>query len=224
MQAEFLLDNSAKEGLAVYVTGKKQPVILPKGSAPLDQPTGSFLLTTRGEQNKVNAIVSPDGTLIGGNQPAGLLAQVNNAEVINDRLWLHDDRGQLINIVDNAGKMLLNAKSAAQLNDYRIQPLDPQHADANSPLALVRPDPDDSKPGAGFIRADGSVQLESKWLDIQPADSSESAQGGMAQQFIVKTEQGTGVIDAQGKRLFRSPKTILRHLLMATPLIIRTAS
>ncbi len=201
VQAEFLLDNSAKEGLAVYVAGKKQPLILPKGSAPLDQPTGRFLLTTRGEQNKVNAIVSPDGNLIGGNQSAGWLAQVNNAEVINDRLWLHDDRGQLINIVDNAGKMLLNAKSAEQLNDYRIQPLGPQQTDANSPLALVRPDPDDSKPGAGFIRADGSVQLESKWLDIQPADSSDSAQDGMAQQFIVKTEQGTGVIDAQGKTL-----------------------
>lgn len=201
VQAEFLLDDSAKEGLSVYVPGKKQPLILPKGSAPLDQPTGRFLLTTRGEQNKVNAILSPEGNLIGGNQPVNWLAQVNNAEVINDRLWLHDDRGQLINIVDGAGKTLLNAKTAAQLNDYRIQPLSQQQSDANSPLALVRPDPDDSKPGAGFIRADGSVQLESKWLDIQPADSSESAPGDMAQHFIVKTEQGTGVIDAQGKTL-----------------------
>lgn len=201
VQAEFLLDNSAKEGLLVYVPGKKQPLSLPKGSAPLDQPTGGFLLTTRGEQNKVNAIISPDGNLIGGNQPAGWLAQVNNAEVINGRLWLHDDGGQLINIVDSSGKTLLNGKVTAQLNDYRIQPLTLQQTEANSPLALVRPDPDDSKPGAGFIRADGSVQLESKWLDIQPADNGASSQGGMAQQFIVKTEQGTGVINAQGKIL-----------------------
>lgn len=201
VQAEFLLDNSGKDTLSVYVPGKKQPIALPKGSAPLDQPTGRFLLTSHGEQNKVNAIISPDGNLIGGNQPVGWLAQVNNAEVINGRLWLHDDQGQLINIVDSSGKTLLNAKNVAQLGDYRIQPLNQQKTEGNAPLALVRPDPDDSKPGAGFIRADGSVQLESKWLDIQPADSSDSAQGGLAQQFIVKTAQGTGVIDDQGKTL-----------------------
>ncbi|WP_369788463.1 WG repeat-containing protein [Rouxiella sp. WC2420] len=201
VQAEFLLDNSAKESVLVYVPGKKQPIALPKGSVPLDQPTGRFLLTTRGEQNKVNAIISPDGTLIGGNQPVSWLAQVNNAEVINGRLWLHDDQGQLLNIIDSNGKTLLGTKNAALLNDYRIQPLNQPSGEGNSPLALVRPDPDDSKPGAGFIRADGSVQLENKWQDIQPADSSESAQGGMAQQFIVKTAQGTGVIDAQGKTL-----------------------
>lgn len=201
VQAEFLLDNSGKESLSVYVPGKKQPIALPKGSAPLDQPTGSFLLTTHGEQNKVNAIISPDGNLIGGTQPVSWLAQVNNAEVIDGRLWLHDDQGQLINIVDSSGKTLLNAKAASQLGNYHIQPLNQQQTEGNSPLALVRPYPDDSKPGAGFIRADGSVQLENKWLDIQPADSSNSAQGSMAQQFIVKTEQGTGVINAQGKTL-----------------------
>ncbi|CAM3542188.1 hypothetical protein BS639_18705 [Rouxiella silvae] len=201
IQGDFLLDNSAKENLAVYVPGKKQPVVLPKESTPSDQPTGPFLLTTHGEQNKVNAIISPDGNLIGGGQAVNWLAQVNNAEVINGRLWLHDDRGQLINIVDHAGKMLLSAKNVSLLNDYRIQPLNQPKSESSAPLALVRPDPDEPKPGTGFIRADGSVQLESKWQDIQAADSSESAQGGMAQQFIVKTAQGTGVIDAQGKTI-----------------------
>ncbi|MGA7588713.1 MAG: WG repeat-containing protein [Rouxiella badensis] len=201
VQGEFLLDNSGKENLTVFVPGKKQIITLPKGSVPFDQPSGSFLLTTRGDQHKVNAIISPDGSLIGGAQPVNWLAQVNNAEVINGRLWLHDEQGALINIIDNAGKTLLNAKNVAALNDYRIQPLNDQQTDKSSPLALIRPDPDASKAGAGFIRADGGVQIEGKWQDIEPADSSESARSGLAQQFIVKTAQGTGVVDAQGKTL-----------------------
>jgi hypothetical protein len=201
VQGDFLLDNSGKESLTVYIPGKKQPQSLPKDSVPFDQPTGGFLLTTKGDQHKVNAIITPGGNVLGGYQPASWLAQVNNAEVINGRLWLHDDQGQLINILDNSGKLLLSNKNASLLNDYRIQPLASQQQDNSAPLALVRPDPDQVKPGAGFIRADGSVQLENKWQDIQPADSSEAAQGGNAQQFIVKTIQGTGVIDAQGKIL-----------------------
>lgn len=206
VQGDFLLDNSGKESLAVYVPGKKQPLSLPKESKPLDQPTGGFLLTTRGEQNHVNAIISPEGILIGGAQPAGWLSQISSAELINQRLWLHDADGKIVNLIDHAGKPLLSAKNVATLGDYVIQPLMPASADNNAPLALIKPDPQDPQDGgAGFIRADGAVQLESKWQDIQSASAKSAdnsgTETGLTQQFIVRTAQGTGIVDAQGKVL-----------------------
>ncbi|WP_045046546.1 WG repeat-containing protein [Rouxiella chamberiensis] len=201
VQGDYLLDNSGKETLALYVPGKKQPLSLPGGSTPLQADTGNFLLTTRGDQHRVNAIISPDGTLIGGTQPVNWLGQISHAQLINNRLWLHDSDGKIVNLVDNGGKLLLSAKNVALLADYQIQPLQRVQSDNTAPLALIKPDPQDPKAGAGFIRADGAVQLDSKWENIQPADSSESGQGGLARQFIVNTAQGTGIVDAQGKTL-----------------------
>jgi len=193
---DYVLNPAMKDGLALYVPGRKQPLMLPVGSEPWEQNTGDFLVTTKGEQKKVNAIVAPSGAMIGGMQNVGWLAQIVNAEVINHRLWLRNEQGSVVNIVDAAGKALLNQKNISALDGGRIEPLNvnSEGATALSPLALIRPGSESNRSGAGFLRPDGSLQLDSKWQDIEPADSSSDIE-----QFIVKTADGTGVVDAQGK-------------------------
>lgn len=195
---DFVLNPSGKDGIALFVPGRKQPLTLPATSEPLGQNTGEFLVTTKGEQKKVNAIVSPAGNMIGGTQNVAWLAQITRAEVINHRLWLRNEQGDVLNIVDASGKALLSQKSLSTLGNSRIQPLNigAESVSSQSPLALIRPDSDKGKTGAGFLRPDGSLQLETKWQDIEPADSRQNVE-----QFIVRTVDGTGVVDAQGKTL-----------------------
>lgn len=191
---DYVLNPNTKEGLTLYVPGRKQPLLIPAGSEPWEQSTGEFLMTTKGDQKKVNAIVAPSGAMIGGSQNVGWLAQITSAEIINHRLWLRNDQGDVINIVDAAGKALLNQKNISTLEGSRIEPLNVNNATVQSPLALIRPEAGNSKSGAGFLRPDGSLQLDSKWQDIQPADSNVDTE-----QFIVRATDGTGVVDAQGK-------------------------
>lgn len=202
-QGDYVLDKDNKEQVSVYVPGRKQPLSLPAGSQPLKLDAGRFLLTTKGEQQKVNAIVSPSGGMIGGAQAVGWLAQVADAEVIDGRLWLRNPQGVTVNIVDQNGRALLTQKSMATLDGYRIEPLKNGIAGASAslPVALIRPNDSTSKPGAGFVRGDGSLQLDTKWLDIQPAANSDESDAGVKNHYIVKTAQGTGVVDEQGKVL-----------------------
>ena len=195
---DYVLNSLAKDAITLYVPGRKQPLTLPAASEPLGQNTGDFLVTTKGDQKKVNAIVAPSGGMIGGTQNVGWLAQIASADVINHRLWLRNDQGEVLNVVDAAGKALLSQKSITTLGDSHIEPLNvgAEPVSAQLPLALIRPDGNKGKGGAGFLRPDGSLQLEAKWLDIQSADSSQNVG-----QFIVVTADGTGVVDAQGKTL-----------------------
>lgn len=195
---DYVLSTASKDALTLYVPGRKQPLSLPIASEPWGQDTGEFLVTTKGGDRKVNAIVAPSGSMIGSGQNVGWLAQVASAEVINHRLWLFNDQGAVVNAVDAAGKTLLSQKSMTALGDSRIEPLNiaDEPASPQFPLALIRPESDKGKTGAGFLRPDGSLQLESKWLDIESADSSQNVG-----QFIVRTADGTGVVDAQGKIL-----------------------
>lgn len=200
-QGDYVLDKNAKEQVSVYVPGRKQPLFLPAGSLPLKLDSGRYLLTTKGEQQKVNAIIAPSGGMIGGVQPVSWLAQIADADVIDGRLWLRNPQGVTVNIVDQNGKALLTQKSMATLDGYRIEPLKNNIADAPAslPVALIRPNDSTSKSGAGFVRADGSLQLDSKWQDIQPAANSDESDTRVKNQYIVKTAQGTGVVDEQGK-------------------------
>jgi len=196
VSGDYVLNPTPKENLIVFVPGRKQPLTLPAASEPWGQATGEFLVTTRGEQKKVNAIIAPSGGMIGGAQNVGWLAQISSAEVINHRLWLRNDQGDVVNVVDSTGKALLNPKTISALENSRIEPLNAgdDHVTAQSPLALIRPEAGTSKTGAGFLKPDGSLQMDNKWQDIESADSSEDIG-----QFIVRTADGTGVIDAQGK-------------------------
>ncbi|MDF1893486.1 WG repeat-containing protein [Rahnella contaminans] len=196
VSGDYVLNPTPKENLIVFVPGRKQPLTLPAASEPWGQTTGEFLVTTRGEQKKVNAIIAPSGGMIGGAQNVGWLAQISSAEVINHRLWLRNDQGDVVNVVDSTGKALLNPKTISALENSRIEPLNAgdDHVTAQSPLALIRPEAGTSKTGAGFLKPDGSLQMDNKWQDIESADSSEDIG-----QFIVRTADGTGVIDAQGK-------------------------
>ncbi|MBU9818115.1 WG repeat-containing protein [Rahnella sp. C60] len=196
VSGDYVLNPVTKDALTLYVPGRKQPLSLPVGSEPWEQDTGEYLITTKGNPKKVNAIVAPSGGIIGGSQNVGWLAQITGAEVINHRLWLRNEQGEVVNIVDASGKALLTQKNISTLDGSRIEPLNISNdaTSAQSPLALIRPGSGNAKNGAGFLRPDGSLQLESKWQDIQPADAS-----GNIEQFIVTTAEGTGVIDAQGK-------------------------
>ncbi len=198
VSGDYVLNPASKDSLTLYVPGRKQAITLPAGSEPWEQNTGEFLITTKGEQKKVNAIVAPSGGVIGGTQNVGWLAQISSAEVIEHRLWLRNDQGDVVNVVDATGKALLNQKSISTLEGSRIEPLtasiDSPSASAPQALALVRPGNAGSKNGAGFLRPDGSLQLDTKWQDIEPADSSNNIG-----QFIVRTADGTGVVDVQGK-------------------------
>ena len=196
VSGDYVLNPTAKDNLTVFVPGRKQPLTLPVASEPWGQTTGEFLVTTRGEQKKVNAIISPSGGMIGGAQNVGWLAQISSAEVISHSLWLRNDRGDVVNVVDATGKALLNQKTISALENSQIEPLNAgdENVTAQSPLALIRPEAGTSKTGAGFLKPDGSLQIDNKWQDIESADSS--ADIG---QFIVRTADGTGVIDAQGK-------------------------
>ncbi|GBU14235.1 hypothetical protein AwEntero_28360 [Enterobacterales bacterium] len=203
-QGDYVLDRNPKERVSVYVQGRKQPLSLPAGSRPLKLHSGRYLLTTRDEQQKVNAIIAPSGGMIGGAQSVGWLAQVADAEVIDGRLWLRNPQGVTVNIVDQNGKALLTQKSMAMLEGYRVEPLNNgivADAPASLPVALIRPNDSASKSGAGFVRADGSLQLDAKWLDIRPAANSDEFDTRVKNQYIVKTAQGTGVVDEQGKVL-----------------------
>lgn len=196
VSGDYVLYPASKDSLTLYVPGRKQALSLPAGSEPWEQNTGEFLITTKGEQKKVNAIIAPSGGVIGGTQNVGWLGQISSAEVIDHRLWLRSEQGDVVNVVDATGKALLNQKSISTLNGSRIEPLTaPTNSpSASSPLALVRPADAGSKNGAGFLRTDGTLQLDPKWQDIEPADSSNNIG-----QFIVRSTDGTGVVDAQGK-------------------------
>lgn len=202
-QGNYVLDKESKEQISVYVPGRKQPLSLPAGSHPMKLDTDGFLLTTRGEQQKINAIIAPSGGMIGGSQAVGWLSQVTIAEEIDGRLWLRNPQGITVNIVDQNGKALLTQKSVATLEGYRIEPIKSvtEATSASSPVALIRSNDPSAKPGAGFIRADGSLQLDNRWLDIQPAADGDKPDSAVKNQYIVKTAQGTGVVDEQGKIL-----------------------
>lgn len=202
-QGDYILDKKSKEQIAVYVPGRKLPLSLPSGSQPLQQDTGRFLVTTKGDQHKVNAIIAPSGGMIGGSQSVAWLSQVADTEVIDGRLWLRNPQGVTVNIVDQNGKALLTQKSMATLEGYRIDPVKSGITDAPAslPIALICPNDTTSKSGAGFVRTDGSLQLETKWLDIQPAADINEPDSRVQNHYIVKTTQGTGVVDDQGKIL-----------------------
>lgn len=199
-QGNYVLSAPGKESVDVFVPGKKAALSLPAGTIPLIQDTGDFLLTVKDGSQKVNAIISASGGMIGGGQNVAWLGQIADSDVINGNLWLKNEQGKVINIVDSNGKALIGQKNNAALEGYRLEPLRGHAASATAPIALIRPDAS-SKSGAGFMRADGSLQIESKWLDIQPAAAEVTAdpQGDISQQFIVKTAQGTGIVDEQGK-------------------------
>jgi len=199
-QGDYALLSQTKEQTAVYVPGRKTPLELPAGSQPWKQDIGHFLVTTKGDDQKVNAIIAPSGGMIGGTQNVGWLSQIAEAEAIKGRLWLKNSQGQVINIVDGTGKALFNQKSTTALEGYRLAPLDSTALDAAAPIALIRPSDASAKAGAGFVRADGSLQLDSKWLDIQSA-ASDNTVSSLSNQYIVKTAQGTGIVDEQGKIL-----------------------
>lgn len=196
VSGDYVLNPVTKDALTLYVPGRKQPLLLPAGSEPWEHSTGEYLITTKGDPKKVNAIVAPSGGIIGGSQNVGWLAQINSAEVINHRLWLRNEQGDVVNVVDASGKALLNQKNSSAPDGSRIEPLYVRNdvTSAQSPLALIRPESGSGKNGAGFLRPDGSLQLDSKWQDIQSADAD-----GNIEQFIVRTAEGTGVVDAQGK-------------------------
>ncbi|MGY2796410.1 hypothetical protein ACVWV0_000586 [Ewingella americana] len=199
-QGNYVLSAQGKESVEVYVPGKKAALNLPAGSVPLIQDTGNFLLTVKDGSPKVNAIISASGGMIGGAQNVAWLSQIADNDVINGNLWLKNEQGKVINIVDSSGKALISQKNNSALEGYRLEPLRGNAASATAPIALIRPD-SPSKTGAGFMRADGSLQIDSKWLDIQPAAAEVTAdpKGDISQQFIVKTAQGTGIVDEQGK-------------------------
>ncbi|MBU9847599.1 WG repeat-containing protein [Rahnella ecdela] len=197
VSGDYVLNPASKDSLTLYVPGRKQAITLPAGSEPWEQNTAEFLITTKGEQKKVNAIIAPTGGVIGGTQNVGWLTQIASAEVIDHRLWLRNEQGRVVNVVDTTGKALLNQKSISTLDGSRIEPLNAPTNSALStatPLALVRPGDASSKNGVGFLRPDGALQLDTKWQDIEPADSKDNIG-----QFIVRTADGTGVVDAQGK-------------------------
>lgn len=199
-QGNYVLSAQGKESVDVYVPGKKAILSLPAGSVPLIQDMGDFLLTVKDGSPKVNAIISASGGMIGGAQNVAWLGQIANSDVINGNLWLKNEQGKVINIVDSNGKALIGQKNNSALEGYRLEPLRGNAASETAPIALIRPD-SSSKTGAGFMRADGSLQIDSKWLDIQPAAAEVTAdpKGDISQQFIVKTAQGTGIVDEQGK-------------------------
>lgn len=199
-QGSYVISAENKKQTDVYVPGRKSPLSLPAGSTPLKQDVGDFLLIAKDGSQQVNAIISASGAMIGGAQNVAWLGQVADSEVINGRLWLKNEQGRAINIVDSSGKALISQKDNAVLDGYQLEVLRSASPSASAPIALIRSE-SAAKNGAGFMRADGALQLDNKWLDIQPAAAEITAdpQGDISQQFIVKTAQGTGIVDEQGK-------------------------
>ncbi|WP_411704936.1 WG repeat-containing protein [Edaphovirga cremea] len=200
---EYVL-NSDKDAVKVYLSGFKGALSIPANSVASAQDTAPFLMTRSGEQGKINSIIAPDGQMIGGMQQPNWLAQIDNSQVINGRLWLRDGNGKLLNIVDQHGKALLSQKTLGSLQNGRLQPLfgvtdqNQRMTESAIPLGMLVSDNE----GAGLLRADGSLMLDAKWSDIQLADGADSdADRNAPLQFIVKTKTGSGLIDSLGKQL-----------------------
>jgi len=196
--ATAVFDYSNNEETRVYLPGRAQPVSLSSDSQPSSLSAGEFLLTGKGEGGKISQIVSANGNVLSA---GSWMAQITQAKAINHHLWLYDEQGNLLNIIDSNGQVLLSQKVISQLSEYHIQPLlASEPASTNQPLAVVTPDESKNGSASGFIRADGSLQLDSKWLSIQPAAESVQAKGSALNSlYIVKTAQGSGLVDEQGK-------------------------
>lgn len=186
---------------ALYLDGQERPLSLPAGSVMDERDTLPYLVTLAGAGGKINGVVSPAGTLLN----AGWLGQAASAELINGRLWLRDERGKLLNILDPEGKALLSARTLETLAAHPLQPLyghDRAQRAVQPDLPLARIDPVPGQAGnAGLLRTDGSLLQQPDWQSVTLADGADAAVEGSAPlQFIVATEGGMGLVDSQGQQ------------------------
>src|SRR5699024_8241463 len=142
---------------------------------------------------------------------SGWLADNDSAQRYGQWLWFFDADNRLQNVMTADGRFLLDAATAKQLANYRVEPLrvdrpTDRAAYAIATLGRNRYCGCDAQ-GAGLLLSDGSVQLHDDWNDIEArsiGNQDNQGDGGwpIAQQrYVFTTDDGVGLAGADGSVL-----------------------
>lgn len=188
------------DALRLYVPGREQALVLPAAWVRYQDYDGYLFLYH--DDDRLAGVVTPKGAVL-DIAAVDTLAQANDLRVLGGRVWLFNDHRQLLNVMDQGGKLLLDREVVKQLADAPIRPLD--LALEGAPLALITSSHcncDDT--GHGLLLADGRLLQNSSWEEIRLLFDDEGMdlpQSVDELRFAAVNDAGTVLLDAQGEVL-----------------------
>ncbi len=196
-----------KEGMVVYAPGHA-PVSVP-GAVAGSLLSSPDVLVLRNAAGTVTGLVTSDGAYIDDASGAYGLAQIDQARVLGQRIWLYTNQGTVLNIIDRKGHMLLDPSTVKTLANYRSEPLEHPATDGPTPavIAIVEQGPGYcgcDAPGAGLLLSDGRLNIHADWTAVAALsgdDIASSSGVAPAQRFAITTAQGTAMVGPDGQQI-----------------------
>ncbi len=200
----------------VYPSGGKQMALVPGRAEPLTLGAGLFVAEDQNgyvlfsnEDRVPVGLLTPMGNWLHGETAPAWLKDTGRMVVSQGKLWLFKQEGELLNVLDDEGRLLLKPETveAAKSRSLKELPLDIP----GSALGLLAQDHCQcTEDGAGLLLADGGIASDPAWRSIIPLDGSDEDYGAQADaeaaglkaeqlRYAAQTAAGLLLLDAVGK-------------------------
>lgn len=195
----------------VYPSGGNTMALVPGRTAPLElgpalsatEDVDGYVLFVDGERQPAG-VLTPTGAWVHGDNAPAWLAQAGRIDARQGRLWVSDQQGKLLNVLDRDGKALLKPETVEAARDLALTSLPGDVA--GGPLGLLGPGHchcGGAEAGAGLLLADGSIVTDPSWTELIALDAAEDAHpgelGADQLRYAADTEDGMRLLDARGR-------------------------
>ena len=200
----------------VYPSDGKQMALVPGRAEPLTLGAGLFVAENQNgyvlfsnEERVPVGLLTPMGNWLHGESAPAWLQDTGRMVLSQGKLWLFKQEGELLNVLDDKGQVLLKPETveAAKSRSLKELPLDIP----GSALGLLAQDHCQcAEDGAGLLLADGGIASDPAWNNITPLDGSDEDYGAQADaeaaglkaeqlRYAAQTATGLLLLDATGK-------------------------
>lgn len=200
----------------VYPSGGKQMALIPGRAEPLTLGADLFVAENQNgyvlfsnEERVPAGLLTPRGNWLHGDTAPAWLKDTGRMVLSQGKLWLFKQEGELLNVLDEEGRLLLKPETveAAKSRSLKDLPLDIP----GSALGLLAQDHCQcAEDGAGLLLADGGIASDPAWRNIIPLDGSDEDYGAQADaeaaglkaeqlRYAAQTAAGLLLLDAMGK-------------------------
>ncbi|WP_088158257.1 WG repeat-containing protein [Achromobacter xylosoxidans] len=200
----------------VYPSGGKQMALIPGRAEPLTLGADLFVAENQNgyvlfsnEERVPAGLLTPRGNWLHGDTAPAWLKDTGRMVLSQGKLWLFKQEGELLNVLDEEGRLLLKPETveAAKSRSLKNLPLDIP----GSALGLLAQDHCQcAEDGAGLLLADGGIASDPAWRNIIPLDGSDEDYGAQADaeaaglkaeqlRYAAQTAAGLLLLDAMGK-------------------------
>ena len=193
--------------LVALIPGRAEPLTLGAGLTAAEDLQG-YVLFANQEQTPVG-LLTPKGAWLYGAAAPSWLDEVGRMEFSQGKLWLFKQEGDLLNVLDDEGRVLLKPETVAATQSRSLKRL-PLNVPGSALGLIGQEHCQCSEDGAGLLLADGGIASDPAWRDVIPLDGSEDDYGAQAEaeaaglkaeqlRYAAQTATGMLLLDAAGK-------------------------